>query len=101
MALITRDDLLRYEELKQYQKSITEELDALNVSILEAFQSKGIDESPRLNAGKIVLRKNKGWEYSGQVTTLEEHLAIVKATEKANGTATETEIAYLKYQPLK
>lgn len=98
---ITKDDLLRYEELKNYEKSIAEELDVLKANITEMMVSQGVQESEPLEAGKIVLVNLEKYTFSETVQRLEEAVKTEKAKEKANGTASVELSPYIKYQRTK
>lgn len=92
------DKLIRYEELKRFQKSINDELTELNKEILEEFQRTGAQKSKELEHGVIVLCTKKVWKYSNSVKELEGKVKELKDDEMARGIATYNNTEYLVYK---
>jgi len=91
------DKLLRYEQLKQLEKQIEEDIQTIGEEIKAEFIKQGVDESPQLEFGKITLCGRTSYTYSGIAQNLEAQLKRQRADEVANGTADTTVIQYLKY----
>ena len=94
-----KDKLLRYEELKKFQESVEEELEALAVEIIKEMERQGSKETPPLKDGKIILASRKKWSYSEFVGNLEEAFKKTKESEQAKGIATYEETTHIRYVP--
>lgn len=94
-----QDKLLRYEQLKKFNSDLESELEVLGREITEEMIAQGADESPPLSSGKIILVKNKRWQYPATIDSHILALNLLKAAAEADGSAQKIDGApYIKYQ---
>lgn len=96
--MINKKHLLRFEELKLIEKQVVKELDELKPLILQEMIDQGVDETPPLNVGKIILVNKKKWTFSPVVDALVATADAQKAKEKADGTAKSEPAPYIQYE---
>lgn len=96
--MIKLSELIRYEELIRQESLIKKEKEILAENIKQALIEQGVDESPSLTAGKLVLVTKTSYEYGPTIERMEAEIEKEKAHAVATGKATEKKTQFIKYQ---